>query len=224
MVPTRESPMCLDFPDPESITRQPLRDSLSCRLTAMSMLDAFAGLTGRARPYTKWERKKSITPSTGLPQNVLNCLRVLGDDCQQHSRRPIRAGPPLFPVAQCCWRNAEPGSELRLAQFEATANGANVDSRHLDSRNAHWHVLSARPSDSLIQPAYDPLTRRESTPAPCRLFRLGTGLLHLVLLCCSVRINSGILFFIAFRSAFVKLAFTFFAYISSITAGRPSLW
>jgi hypothetical protein len=54
--------------------------------------------------------------SSKILQYVFHALRVLCDYCQQHTRRRIRAGSPLFPVSKRCRREPEFHGKLRLTQ------------------------------------------------------------------------------------------------------------
>jgi len=121
--------------------------------------------------------------------------------------RSVAGAKPNF-SANCVWLNL---SLRRIARTSTTGN-----------RDAHRHVLSASPCEGLVEAPNDALAGRELCTS-CRFVAVAPSLFHFHLLC-SVRMSSGIRFLIAFLSAFVKLAFAFFGYISSIKIGICSLW
>jgi len=84
-------------------------------------------------------------------QDVFDAFRVLCDDCQQNTSRRIRAGSPLLPVSQCCWRESKFHGKLRLAQTHAVPDLGNVNIRDLNLGNPDSDIFSLRPSDCLFE-------------------------------------------------------------------------
>jgi len=79
------------------------------------------GKSGSRGPRFFRLMQQAVTTPPGwcLPeilQHVLDALRMFRDYGQQHTRRLIRPGPSLLPVAQGCRREPEFGGELRLTQ------------------------------------------------------------------------------------------------------------
>ncbi len=88
---------------------------------------------------------------TRFTEHILDSLGMLGDYGQQYSRRCVRSGPPLLPIAECGGRKPELCSELSLTQSHLTAHLAHVDLRNRHHGDADPPALPARPDYRFFQ-------------------------------------------------------------------------
>ena len=132
---------------------------------------------------------------------------------QQNARRTVGMSPPLFPIPKGTRLKTKPRRERRLTEPQTSPNRLHIDHWDLHRRHPHGNVLALHPVHRFLKAGQYPA----SGTGPRRL-----QFFHGAILFRYPATKRGSRIFIWFCSAFVKLAFSFFANTLSKNSGRDS--